>query len=63
MGLQVATIVLFILCLCVQNVDEWSFDVFCINDAGDGHALKHIGYELLQRYNIISKFKVRLHHS
>jgi len=42
----------------VENVDDWSFDVFRINEAGDGHALKYVGYELLQRYSLISKFKV-----
>jgi len=41
-------------------VDDWSFDVFQINESGDGHALKYVGYELLQKYNLISKFKVYL---
>jgi len=45
-----------------ENVDDWSFDVFRINEAGEGHALKYVGYELLQRYNLISKFKVCLSH-
>ena len=44
--------------LVTQNVDDWSFDVFQINEAGDGHALKYVGYELLQKYNLVSKFKV-----
>jgi len=39
-------------------MDSWSFDVFQVNEVGDGHALKHIGYELLQKYDIISRFKV-----
>ena len=41
-----------------QNLDEWSFDVFAVSEAGDTHALKYVGYELLQRYDIIAKFKV-----
>ena len=47
----------------VENVDDWSFDVFQINEAGDGHALKYVGYELLQKYNLINKFKVCVHTS
>ena len=39
-------------------MDDWSFDVFQINEIGDGHALKYVGYELLQKYNLINKFKV-----
>jgi len=39
-------------------VEDWSFDVFRINEAGEGHALKYVGYELMQRYNLVSKFKV-----
>ena len=42
----------------MENVDDWSFDVFQINETGEGHALKYVGYELLQKYNLISKFKV-----
>ena len=26
-------------------MDDWSFDVFSVNDSGDGHALKYVGYE------------------
>lgn len=44
----------------VENVDEWSFDVFQINETGEGHVLKYVGYELLQKYNLINKFKVRI---
>ena len=39
-------------------MDEWSFDVFSVNDAGDGHSLKYVGYELMQRYDLITKYKV-----
>lgn len=44
--------------LCLQNVDKWSFDVFALNDASGDHALKFIFYELLTRYDLISRFKV-----
>ena len=41
-------------------MDEWSFNVFAVNEATtDGHALKYIGYEILQKYNLINKFRVR----
>jgi len=44
----------------VQNLDEWSFDVFKVNEISDGHALKYVGYEILQKHEIITKFKVIL---
>ena len=45
--------------LMLQSIDEWSFDVFAVNAASEGNALKFVGYELLQKYDLISKFKVR----
>lgn len=42
----------------LQNVDKWSFDVFALNDASGDHALQFIFYELLTRYDLISRFKV-----
>lgn len=41
-----------------QDVDKWSFDVFSLNEASGDHALKFIFYELLTRYDLISRFKV-----
>ncbi|RXM95227.1 Calcium/calmodulin-dependent 3',5'-cyclic nucleotide phosphodiesterase 1C, partial [Acipenser ruthenus] len=41
-----------------KNVDKWSFDVFALNDASGEHALKFIFYELLTRYDLISRFKI-----
>jgi len=35
--------------------------VFQINDIGEGHALKYVGLELLQKYDLISKYKVTYH--
>lgn len=43
----------------IQNVDKWSFDVFALNEASGDHALKFIFYELLTRYDLISRFKVK----
>uniref|UniRef100_A0A8C6Y783 Phosphodiesterase n=1 Tax=Naja naja TaxID=35670 RepID=A0A8C6Y783_NAJNA len=42
----------------LKNVDKWSFDVFTLNDASGDHALKFIFYELLTRYDLISRFKI-----
>jgi len=43
----------------LQSIDDWSFDVFALDSASEGNALKFVGYELLQKYDLISKFKVR----
>jgi len=43
----------------LQEIDNWGFDVFQINEIGEGHALKYVGLELLQKYDLISKYKVR----
>ncbi|XP_021345883.1 calcium/calmodulin-dependent 3',5'-cyclic nucleotide phosphodiesterase 1-like isoform X2 [Mizuhopecten yessoensis] len=42
----------------LKQLDDWSFDVFAVNTAADGHALKFVGNELLQKYDLISKFKI-----
>jgi len=47
-------------CVSLQNIDSWSFDAFAVNAASDGNALKYIGYDMLQRYDLIAKFKVRV---
>lgn len=46
---------------CVKNVktlDDWSFDAFSLNDAAMGAPVKYLGYDLLNRYGMIHKFKV-----
>ncbi|CAG5126986.1 unnamed protein product, partial [Candidula unifasciata] len=53
-GLHVPPHVLILL----KNLDDWSFNVFAVNDAADGHGLKFVGYELLQKYDLITKFKI-----
>ncbi|XP_034375173.1 dual specificity calcium/calmodulin-dependent 3',5'-cyclic nucleotide phosphodiesterase 1C isoform X4 [Arvicanthis niloticus] len=42
----------------LKDVDTWSFDVFSLNEASGDHALKFIFYELLTRYDLISRFKI-----
>lgn len=42
----------------LQTLDDWSFDVFALNEAASGQPIKYLGYDLLNRYGIIHKFKV-----
>ncbi|CAL9689234.1 unnamed protein product [Knipowitschia caucasica] len=42
----------------LKHVDKWSFDVFALNDSSGEHGLKFIFYELLTRYDLISRFKI-----
>ncbi|CAH2104240.1 unnamed protein product [Euphydryas editha] len=42
----------------LKTLDEWSFDVFALHDAAAGQPVKYLGYELLNRYGMIHKFKV-----
>ncbi|XP_035383691.1 calcium/calmodulin-dependent 3',5'-cyclic nucleotide phosphodiesterase 1C [Electrophorus electricus] len=42
----------------LKHIDKWTFDVFALNEASGDHALKFIFYELLTRYDLISRFKV-----
>lgn len=51
-GLQIPSNVLLLL----KKLDDWSFDVFATNE--DSHALKYVGHELLQKYDLLTKFKI-----
>lgn len=42
----------------LKHVDKWTFDVFALNESSGDHALKFIFYELLTRYDLISRFKI-----
>uniref|UniRef100_A0AAQ5YS33 Phosphodiesterase n=1 Tax=Amphiprion ocellaris TaxID=80972 RepID=A0AAQ5YS33_AMPOC len=44
----------------LKHVDMWSFDVFALNDASGDHALRFVFYELLTRYDLINRFKVKI---
>lgn len=39
-------------------MDDWSFDVFALADTSNGQPVKYLGYDLLNRYGMIHKFKV-----
>ncbi|KAI1898167.1 hypothetical protein AGOR_G00069560 [Albula goreensis] len=42
----------------LKDVDKWSFDVFALHEASSEHALKFLVYELLTRYDLISRFRI-----
>ncbi|XP_043271075.1 calcium/calmodulin-dependent 3',5'-cyclic nucleotide phosphodiesterase 1A-like isoform X8 [Venturia canescens] len=42
----------------LKTLDDWSFDAFSLNDAAMGAPVKYLGYDLLNRYGMIHKFKV-----
>ncbi|XP_069589341.1 dual specificity calcium/calmodulin-dependent 3',5'-cyclic nucleotide phosphodiesterase 1A isoform X3 [Ranitomeya imitator] len=42
---------------CLKEVDQWSFNVFALNEASGEHALKFMVYELFTRYDLINRFK------
>ena len=39
-------------------MNDWNFEVFSMNEVSDGQALRYLGFELMQKFNILSKFKV-----
>ncbi|XP_069696764.1 dual specificity calcium/calmodulin-dependent 3',5'-cyclic nucleotide phosphodiesterase 1-like [Periplaneta americana] len=41
-----------------STLDEWSFDVFALSDSASSQPVKYLGYDLLNRYGMIHKFKV-----
>ena len=45
--------------VCLQTIDSWSYDVFRLAEASGGAPLRHLGYELINRYGLFHKFKVR----
>ncbi|KAL8565529.1 hypothetical protein ACOMHN_049505 [Nucella lapillus] len=44
--------------LLLKHLDDWSFNVFAVNEVSDNHAIKYVGYELLQKYDLITKYKI-----
>lgn len=48
----------FFLITLLQHLDEWSFDVFALAESGNCMPVKYVGYDLLNRYGMIHKFKV-----
>jgi hypothetical protein len=52
------TTVSTVIFLQLQTLDDWTFDVFALSEAANGQPVKYLGYDLLNRYGIIHKFKV-----
>ncbi|KAJ6650157.1 Calcium/calmodulin-dependent 3',5'-cyclic nucleotide phosphodiesterase 1 [Pseudolycoriella hygida] len=42
----------------LKTLNEWTFDVFALAEAANGQPVKYLGYDLLNRYGMIQKFKV-----
>ncbi|XP_062313738.1 dual specificity calcium/calmodulin-dependent 3',5'-cyclic nucleotide phosphodiesterase 1A [Osmerus eperlanus] len=42
----------------LKDVDRWTFDVFALHEASGEHALKFLVYELLTRYDLITRFRI-----
>lgn len=42
----------------LKAADDWSFDVFTVNEVANGQALRYISHDLLNRYGLIHKFKI-----
>ncbi|XP_020784737.2 dual specificity calcium/calmodulin-dependent 3',5'-cyclic nucleotide phosphodiesterase 1A [Boleophthalmus pectinirostris] len=42
----------------LKEVDQWSFDVFSFQTATGDHALKFLVYDLLTRYDLISRYRI-----
>lgn len=43
-----------------QSIDNWSFDCFGLNAKSKNQALKYVTFELMNRYGLLSKFKIPL---
>ncbi|XP_078700583.1 dual specificity calcium/calmodulin-dependent 3',5'-cyclic nucleotide phosphodiesterase 1A-like isoform X6 [Branchiostoma floridae x Branchiostoma belcheri] len=41
-----------------KQLDDWSFDVFALNEATNGQALRYVTYEIMMRYDLLAKFKI-----
>ncbi|KAK9537346.1 hypothetical protein VZT92_004973 [Zoarces viviparus] len=42
----------------LKEVDHWSFDVFSFHEGTGDHALKFLVYDLLNRYDLINRFRI-----
>ncbi|XP_037085681.1 calcium/calmodulin-dependent 3',5'-cyclic nucleotide phosphodiesterase 1-like [Pollicipes pollicipes] len=47
----------------LQSIDNWSYDVFRLSEASGGAPLRHLGYELINRYGLFHKFKIAVPHN
>jgi hypothetical protein len=43
-----------------KTVNEWNFDVFVMNDHAENQCLRYLAFELMQKYNILTKYRVNI---
>ncbi|KAG8186448.1 hypothetical protein JTE90_012368 [Oedothorax gibbosus] len=44
--------------LYLKSIDDYSFDVFSLNEKANGQGLRYLAYDLLNRYGLTHKFKI-----
>ncbi|CAF3698588.1 unnamed protein product [Rotaria sp. Silwood1] len=42
------------------TINEWTFDVFSVNEFTNGQSLRYVGFELMQRYNLPNKLHISI---
>ncbi|CAF0928461.1 unnamed protein product [Rotaria sordida] len=43
-----------------KTINEWTFDVFSVNEFTNGQSLRYVGFELMQRYNLPNKLHISI---
>ncbi|CAF1477099.1 unnamed protein product, partial [Adineta steineri] len=43
-----------------KTINEWTFDVFSVNEFTSGQCLRYVGFELMQRYNLPNKLHISI---
>ncbi|CAF4023322.1 unnamed protein product [Adineta steineri] len=44
----------------LKTINEWTFDVFSVNEFTSGQCLRYVGFELMQRYNLPNKLHISI---
>ncbi|CAF0835025.1 unnamed protein product [Adineta ricciae] len=44
----------------IMTINEWTFDVFSVNEFTSGQCLRYVGFELMQRYNLPNKLHISI---
>ncbi|CAF0924105.1 unnamed protein product [Rotaria sordida] len=44
----------------LKTINEWTFDVFSVNEFTNGQCLRYVGFELMQRYNLPNKLHISI---
>ena len=42
----------------LNDVDQWNFNIFELDEVSNGNALRHLGYQLIRSHGLISKLRV-----